>query len=885
MVYCSLSCVLGCFAGKWLYYDSGFSSFSGFGYGSSIIVYSVVFLVSIFLFLLLEKLPFFRKYKQSYDKLLFFLLPFLFLLSIVRFYGHAVPSALEIAAEQEMVGTLTGTIYKIIETEKGRRIYLKNATFYSGEQEEQKVFPKEREMLQHNLLKMQKERGRVLLYDSSEIQIKVGNIIAAKKIKLQSFQKASNHGQYDEYQYQKSHNMDAMAYLETFVIIDNKFNKLSSSLQSLKKRLKTVYDDILEEKEASIIKAMVLGEKSGLDSNIKKLYSKNGIAHILAISGLHISMLGLIFYNIIRGLILKIESRMQNSRRMEWFVVICPAVCAILFVICYGEMTGFSVSASRAVIMFFLVLSAGIVGRTYDLFTSASLAALLILIKEPLFISDSGFWLSFGAILGIAVLFPVLEQIYLDIEKIRQKVLKPTVLEQIVFYIKKKIKNGLIISTAVFLMTMPIVIKTYFSYPLYGIILNLIIVPFMSILFPIAFFMGMLGLFWRKPASVLAVLVKGILDFYETVCLFVQKLPGAVQITGCPSTWKLLLYYAVIAGFLFIWEKRKKEKIRKNAEVRKTFEKEYLWKWQLGIPFLCLILFLVMYRWPSRNFKLHFLDIGQGDSIVMELPKGGAITVDGGSSDVSGAGEYRLLPFLKAEGITEIECAFLTHMDKDHTSAIEELLEMEPENRKKRWIKNLAVPAVLKENEIWHGIKKLAQKRGTTILYIHEGDEFEIKHIKFQCLHPMDTITEAGNAASLVLKVCYGKFCMLLTGDVEKEGEAIFAENYKEELKKITILKVAHHGSKTSTSEKFIEACQPALSIISCGKNNRYGHPNQEILERLESIGSKIMVTKDCGEITLSTDGKEIKIKQFKQGLQYFLQCDTIYQYEKLRLD
>ncbi len=868
MVFCSFSCVLGCFTGKWLSSYCLFSSFSDFYYDHFLFFYSILF------FIVLCFSFFFRKYR-----LLSFLLSFLFLLSFFRFYEHSLPSKLEIFAEQEIKGKLIGAVYKVMPTEKGNKIYLKNTTF----QTDQITSDSLDLLLEKELPK--KKNGSVLLYDSSGIVVHSGNIIMVEVI-LQNFRKASNFGQYNEYQYQKSHGMDVMAYSKELCIIDSKIDKFSYYLEAFKRKLEKVYSNLLEEKEASIIKAMILGEKSGLDNDIKKLYGTNGIAHILAISGLHISMLGMIFYNIIRQICLKINWNIKNFKIVLFFTMIIPVVFSICFTIFYGKMTGFSVSTNRAIIMFFLALFANIVGRTYDLLTSASIASLFILIKEPLLINDSGFWLSFGAIFGIAVLFPMLEQItspigeqivsYIKIiihskKNIKQKQQSSKVVFWYRFqlYLRKKVKQGLLVSIAIFLATFPIVIMSYFSYPLYGIFLNLLIIPLMSILFPTAFFMGILGLFCQQPASFLAILVKAILDFYETVCYFTERLPMAIQLTGCPISLKIFLYYMVMAIVILIWNKKmENDKNQGKKKSNKKSKKENIWFCRLGICFLCFAMILFLYRIPNIslwNLKTYFLDIGQGDAVVMELPNGTAITVDCGSSDISNAGTYRLLPFLKAKRISQIECAFLTHMDKDHFSAIKELLEMEKKQKYKKQsiIKNLAVPAVLKENEVWLEIKALAKETKTTILYLHKEDEFQIKGVKFQCLYPPDNTKESGNAASLVLKVSYGEFCMLLTGDIEKEGELSFVKDCKDYLKDIDILKVAHHGSKNSTSEEFIKFCQPKVSIISCSKKNRYGHPHQEILERLQRIDSRIFITKDCGQITISTNGKKMKIKCF----------------------
>jgi competence protein ComEC len=202
-------------------------------------------------------------------------------------------------------------------------------------------------------------------------------------------------------------------------------------------------------------------------------------------------------------------------------------------------------------------------------------------------------------------------------------------------------------------------------------------------------------------------------------------------------------------------------------------------------------------------------------------------------------------------------------MDSDHINAMQELLEMEEKNGE-IFIRKLIVPAVLKENEIWKKLAKTAKEKGTKLYYIKAGDSLEINQVRFECLHPSETFSDSSeNASSLVIKVTYGQCDILLTGDVEGAGEKFLIENCADALKETDVLKVAHHGSKNSTSEAFLEKCSPFISIISCSEKNRYGHPHQELIDRLETKNSKILQTKDSGEITLITDGNKMKWELF----------------------
>lgn len=558
-------------------------------------MYSLVFFLSFILFLMLKKNPFFCKLTGRQGSCLLFLLPFLCLFSCIHFYGHSIPSALEQAAAKKPKGRICGVVEAVTPSEKADRVVLKNVVFF----------------YENGTAPLQGGKRRVLLYDASGKELMPGNVVSVETV-LEKFPRAGNPGQYDEYCYQKIRGKDARAYAEKVTVLDKGSTSVACTLYMLKRRMGAVFDRILEEKEASIIKAMLLGEKTGVDKEIKELYGRNGVAHILAISGLHISMLGMILYKLLRYLLLRLrlEKKLRGKasvRTLSFLVQFLPSGFAAVFTVLYGNMTGLAVSANRAIVMFFLSLTAGLLGRTYDFLTGIAIAVLTVLLQEPLYILDSGFWLSFGAVFGIAVLFPVMEGLFSGENKKKkehtiQKIWKYAVVMRVRVYLTKhcrheslrfvqkpapygrldgkaakevflyaaqKIKDGMMVSASVFLMTFPVVIKTYFSYPLYGIFLNLFLIPLMSLLLPAAFLAGAGGMIALAPASFLAGVIEGILGFFEMLCVFTEKLPWAIQLTGCPSAEKILFYYVFLGGMILFRTKLRSGLGEKRAVVKK----------------------------------------------------------------------------------------------------------------------------------------------------------------------------------------------------------------------------------------------------------------------------------------------------------------------------
>jgi competence protein ComEC len=244
----------------------------------------------------------------------------------------------------------------------------------------------------------------------------------------------------------------------------------------------------------------------------------------------------------------------------------------------------------------------------------------------------------------------------------------------------------------------------------------------------------------------------------------------------------------------------------------------------------------------------------------METKKGTTFLIDGGSIDVSSVGTYRIQPFLLSKGVDKIDYAIVTHEDKDHISG---LIEICKEGKVK--IRNLVLPKIDKSRNAIDIIgEALAIEKNINIMYIKAGDYIREGRLNITCLHPREGYNySTTNDYSTVLSVTYGEFDMLLTGDVELDGEraiinSLLNDKYVDENlvnSGYEVLKVAHHGSKNSTSEEFISIIKPDLSLISCGKNNRYGHPHEELLDRLDEAGSQVIITYESGAITIRTDG------------------------------
>ena len=683
-----------------------------------------------------------------------------------------------------------------------------------------------------------------------------------------SWEKPTNEGQFDSAKYYISQGILGQFKKGKVFKSGIKYDILRENMWQFRQKMQEILQCYLGQRDGGLISAMLLGEKSDLEAEDKSLYQRNGISHILAISGLHLSLLGMGIYNVL----LKIMPGKKQA-----------SVLCIIIMSLYCIFTGNSISTIRATIMFALSLLATILGRSYDSLSALGLTAILQLFFNPYVLNNSGFLLSFLAVIGVTFLAPRLQQL---------------------FSCKKKWEKSLCVSLSATLTTLPVILISYGTYPWYSVFLNLLVLPAMSLLLFCAILLlvvvGLFGIWYGNGfgiyviqdvlmrgstvmqnalvsrsfamqdvlvsenrlmhviTSVLKTIIKLILHYFELCCETFEKLIYQDVYIGAPG-WVAIGIYGILLVIVA------SDKIVKSLFFRKML-------------LLCALSVLTM-RF-HHGVEINMLDVGQGDCVVIRNSNGNVYISDCGSSSVSKVGKYRLLPFLKYKGYGKIKGIFISHMDEDHMNGILELMEMAPTEHLQ--IEYLFLPeSVLLIEEDQEDLKELstlASGIGTKIIYLSQGEEIQDGELRFSCVYPAsqevdysDFKKEDRNNSSLVLLMQYQEFEMLFTGDVEMAGEHEIV-NYVQELTdqslfqddRIDVLKVAHHGSSGSSCEEFLEAIRPKISLISCGKNNSYGHPHTETLERLEDCGTKIFSTVDSGEIALKIYKRKVKIKPYK---------------------
>ena len=648
--------------------------------------------------------------------------------------------------------------------------------------------------------------------------------------KAKEYMISTNPGQFDMKSYEMS--KGNMIFVENVKVYSVKkpFFNIRRDLARLREKLAGQYDKWLDEQDASLAKAMVLGEKSEIDQDIRSLYQRNGIAHLIAISGLHIAMLGGTFYHALR--------RISGS--------FAGAACVgITFIIMYGILTGLSGATVRAIIMLIMSIIADVLGRKYDALTAIAMALLIMLVANPGQVGQAGFLLSFGAVLGIALVYPVLEQFVhtwlegINIKSSRKK-RKVGAAERIV--------DGLLVSVSVQLAITPILLYFFYEIPLYGIFLNIIVVPLMSVLLFALIVLAISGVMVGKIVGflyiikIMAVVAEAIFELYEKLCRLTELFPYHSLCFGRPGMWWMTVYYVLLFMVLVMM---------KSGRVRLLAGAFFLW----SMLFVSFIL-------PGR-LMITMFDVGQGDGIYIRTPEGNNILIDGGSSSKRNVGTYVLKCGLEYYGCKHLDYMIVTHSDADHYSGALELLE-----DSEIGVDNFVLPAITNPDESYYELENAARIKGCKLCYMKMSDTLDAGDVSLKCLNPENISYPDKNSGSIVLWLRYKRFDMLFTGDMDENVESRLLNNDQfttsiDDGNTMEVLKVAHHGSTTASSEAFLRRTNFDTALISVGERNRYGHPADAVMERLYRYCDHIYLTKESGAITIRTDGDTYHINTY----------------------
>ena len=731
----------------------------------------------------------------------------------------------------------------------------------------------------------------VLAYVSSD-DYSVGQILILQGT-ISLFDEATNEGQFDSRAFYRSQKIDFGVWVDSVERVEGKSDRFRVWLSRVRVELGIPLSRYAD--DDGVLSAMLLGDKTSLDSEIRSLYQKSGIAHVLAISGLHISLLGMALYRLLRH---------RCGLTYLW-----AGIVAASFLVAYTLMTGNAVSARRATGMLIVYLVADLLGRSYDMLSALSLIVILLLWENPFLVTNSGFQFSVAAVVGIGVGQGVLvprvgswKVVYgrrkkqddvvrcdaakcdvakrdaakcdaakCDAERIR--------MQNLVDWMKRRMDKclpGMMISLSIQFFTLPLVAYYYYEIPVYAILLNIPVLALIPYVLGLAVFGSLTGqIAFLQPLSFALCRVCGwVLHGYRWLCDASLLLPGARMITGKPSEVRVVVYYGLLGAFYYVlWcgmKKKQRQMCTKGAQAEKQ---EWIRSWfgfGLGLVLVLLLTFLFVRGKPE--FELDILDVGQGDAIYLCASDGTNFMIDGGSTDVKKVGTYRILPFLKAKAIRKVDYWFVSHTDEDHISGLVEVMESGYA------VGTLVLAEAQKEDEKAHRLAELAQKNGIRVCYMKAGDVLgtrkedvvnernRAESFRIECLYPTNNNdSEDVNDRCLVLYYEDENFSAFFGGDISSEVEEQLVSAGK--CRQTDVLKASHHGSKYSNSDVLLHALHPRLTIASAGKKNRYGHPSPEAIARVGESGSAFYSTIDYGRIRVRFVDGEMVAEPYRKCL------------------
>ncbi|MFH1683870.1 MAG: DNA internalization-related competence protein ComEC/Rec2 [Candidatus Margulisiibacteriota bacterium] len=584
----------------------------------------------------------------------------------------------------------------------------------------------------------------------------------------------------------------------------NLFKKFSIAV---KNKLIIVPQKTMPEPYSTLLASIVFGSKaSQTPVEIKETYKRAGVAHLLVASGMHLGILIGVCLFVVR-----------STRLPLWIGVLIVSIVNFM----YALMTGFGPSILRAAIMAEIMLVGLLVEREKEVYTSLSLAAFIILLFNPKCLFDVGFQLSFAATCSLVYVAPVIA-------------------EKLKAFIPIYAATTLSVAVSPVLVSVPITLFHFNQTSLIGIITNVLLLPWVGIIVVLGFVSTVLGALFLPLGELINGANLILLWTANWIITSLAALPFAQVFMAPPKIPIVIGYYVGLAAMVEIVRRGRLPKINKfrMAVIALAFFSVFLWNAALSSEVLGL--------------TITVLDVGQGDAIFLESPSGKKILIDGAERKM---GERVIVPFLQKKGVSRLDMVVLTHPHEDHVGGLPAVLE-------KIEVDTVLDPGFDYNSQTYKRFLALIEKNKIKYHLARAGQEVSLgEKIKGLVLYPsLPFVDENVNNSSVVLRIQYNKFSMVFTGDNEKEGEERILETFPASSLASTVLKVGHHGSSTSTSIPFLDAVDPEVAVISCGKRNKFRHPHAETLKKLQSKGIKIFRTDKNGAVTIKTDGKTYSI-------------------------
>ena len=646
-----------------------------------------------------------------------------------------------------------------------------------------------------------------------------------------------NYVGFDYKEYLKSINIYGTIKAENIEILaKNSNNPIFTFANNINLKIKENINKLIPEKYSAIFTGLILGDTSKVEEEVNDDFKIANISHVLAISGMHITY-------IVIGIELLLKKGIGKRK---------TRIITIIILVMYMFITGFTPSVVRASIMGIIMLISKLIHRKNDIWTSISLSLLILLIYNPFLILNVGLQLSYLGTIGI-VCFNKNVYNFLIKLKIRNKKIRYKINRKFILFMDK-IKEILSITLSAQIVILPILLFNFNILGIYFFISNILVSIIIGPIIIVGFVCILISFVSIEIAKILSIFMSVGIQILISISE-ISHLPFSKIYIPTPKVWQIVIYYicVIVINKIYIAFNLKNPdftsiRIRNLVALLKfKFRQNRNKVLKVLIVFVSLVFIL---NTIPQKLKIHFVDVGQGDCTFITTPQNKTILIDGGGSmsEEYDVGKSTLLPYILDRGYTKLDYVFISHFDQDHVGGILTILE---ELR----VGQVYISKQEQDSENYQKFLKIVEDKKIKVKVLKQGECLKIENnLYFDILWPIEEQIQENilNNNAMVMKLRYGKFSMLFTGDIEDVAEKKILDFYEEkgeDILKSDVLKVAHHGSKTSTTQSFFEKVNPKICLIGVGKNNMFGHPTAEVLERIN--GTKIYRTDEDGEIVL----------------------------------